>query len=319
MTMPIPSKTRVLKKTSSATDTQGSAESCTTCAGFSGYQSDASSKMSAQGCNRHGYFVCKYCSRQQKHRKSAERRSASRETSRSNNRGKENQSAQSNQAQTFVQQTVPKKTESAPKHPSKKEPEVWFIPFDGISRHPKRAPLNSNTFKRKDVRNLTSSIIFSSGEKSIAQQDNGQLSLQDAFKQRCSRVYKRSESRLNYISAKRNIRKQTAERRIATASNRLHLELERLSQDRGNANPAHSVAQVHLLEPKRVFTHKEMRRHTERIYSQLPEVRDKIKLKKKADNERVHRLMAQVYTTKVKQQTLRGRTDFPITKNLIVY
>ena len=70
---------------------------------------------------------------------------------------------------------------------------------------------------------------------------------------------------------------------------------------------------------RRVFTHKEMRNQTERIYTKLPEVKEKEQEKELQDFKKTHQIMKTVFTKRVKQQTLRGKVDFPITQNFLVF
>lgn len=66
-----------------------------------------------------------------------------------------------------------------------------------------------------------------------------------------------------------------------------------------------------------IFTHNQMRRQTERMYGNLPEVRDKQNRAKIEQTKRTAQILRQIYTARVKEQTLRGKTDFPITQNFL--
>lgn len=68
-----------------------------------------------------------------------------------------------------------------------------------------------------------------------------------------------------------------------------------------------------------IFTHSQMRRQTERMYSNLPEVKEQQAKAKIEQKKRAAHILRQIYTSKVKEQTLRGKTDFPITQNFLVH
>lgn len=217
-----------------------------------------------------------------------------------------------------------------PSDPDRK-PRAWFVPFDGKAS-PLPSPIFADSFqmpghylKQQKVHQPPPPASNTSGLSHFLQQD--EINLQDAFRQRRAHLIKRSQRRAQSINLQASIRKATAERRLANAAQLFQMELEtrrRLEEARrheigrmlamSNGTKVRGTVRV-----KRVFTHKEMRSHTERIYRELPEVKEKVRQKKKAEEERLYRLMAQVYTNRVKQQTLCGRINFPITQNMIIY
>ncbi|KAI1280513.1 hypothetical protein HDE_13802 [Halotydeus destructor] len=218
----------------------------------------------------------------------------------------------STQHQTRVYESQSKqksiRPESLPES-EQKEAKAWFIPFDV-----KRSRRANNVSKQKDVHWFDmkgdDSDLFNFAT----------VSLQDAFKQRCRHLMRKSQKRAQYIRSRTQVRKMTAERRLNTMlhiyeANRVREEVEKARTRRSVQRSVDDYEEPFRL--RRIFTHKEMREQTERIYRQLPEVVEKAKLKKKAEEEKTNRLMAQIYTHRVKQNTLKGKTDFPITKHMV--
>lgn len=149
------------------------------------------------------------------------------------------------------------------------------------------------------------------------------FNLQKAFETRCPVLMQRSQKRCEYINTKAMIRKISAERRLAeTFGVRRSTVTRPVTPDVWGETPKCScydgVPPAQKTVVKRVFTHKEMRTQTERIYTKLPEVKEKIQQKKTEDFKRMHRIMRHVFTNRIKEETLRGRLHFPITQNFIV-
>lgn len=234
----------------------------------------------------------------------------------------QSQPAQSSRQRAHPQKpTKPKEVHVSPtpvrdSSPNEEDLRAWFIPLE--TKRPRPKPQSSTNVQRRREPNPAGD------KREVPDQfaeSNETTSLQEAFRQRCSHVMQKSLRRQHYISTKAQFRKNTAEQRIAAMTDYYRQELvEKSVKDSGRTVAFAEASDARgMVKMKRVFTHKEMRRQTERIYTRLPEVRDRINQKKKADGERLHRLMAQIYTNSVQRNALKGRIDFPITKSLITY
>ena len=68
---------------------------------------------------------------------------------------------------------------------------------------------------------------------------------------------------------------------------------------------------------RNVFTHREMRAQTEKVYSKLPEVKaQKVNVKREDDAKR-RRMMANIFKQRLKENAIRGKLNWPITSQAI--
>ena len=177
------------------------------------------------------------------------------------------------------------------KNENKKEPLSWFVPFNKYSNR------------------------FSSITKPKVQYESYQpQSLQEAFRINCSIISRRSQLRTKYINLLTEHRKRTAEHRLVAAAKAYQNQRE---LGRQLQLPAMKSSVVY--QQKRIFTHKEMREQTEKIYIRLPEVVAEREKKKREEKERVHRLMAEVYKYTLKNYALKGKINWPITQRCLNY
>ena len=174
---------------------------------------------------------------------------------------------------------------------NKKEPLSWFVPFNKYSNR------------------------FSSITNPKVQYESYQpQSLQEAFRINCNIISRRSQLRTRYINLLTEHRKRTAEQRLVAAA-KAYQNQKQLG--RQVQLPAMKSSVVY--QQKRIFTHKEMREQTEKIYVRLPEVVAEKEKKKREEKERVHRLMAEVYKYTLKNYALKGKINWPITQRCLNY
>lgn len=132
------------------------------------------------------------------------------------------------------------------------------------------------------------------------------VSLQEAFHRNCGHIIKHSQSRLMKIAKLADIRqKQTA----------LALEKAQLTSE---LNSIHRIEPRLKIEEKvKPLTHEEMREQTEKIYKKLPEVVEKKEKKKRDQQYKTNRLMAQIYNKKLQEQVLKGKVSWTITQSCL--
>ena len=71
------------------------------------------------------------------------------------------------------------------------------------------------------------------------------------------------------------------------------------------------------LMTRRVFTHREMRAQTEKVYRKLPEVKAQTVTAKREDDARRRKLMADIFKQRLKENAIRGKLNWPITSQAI--
>lgn len=128
------------------------------------------------------------------------------------------------------------------------------------------------------------------------------LSLQAAFAARCGHLIQRFQAR---------------QLQVATlAKHRQHHQQPPLLMHFVTKN--HEQVQQRafrgLKQPRRTFSHREMRDHTEKVYQKLPEVVDKNKKVHREQQYRTNRLMAQVYNKAIQEKALKGHVNFAINR-----
>ncbi|XP_015782013.1 uncharacterized protein LOC107359930 [Tetranychus urticae] len=134
------------------------------------------------------------------------------------------------------------------------------------------------------------------------------LSLQQAFRERCSHILKNSESRVNRINIKSEMRKANTDCRFE----QLDLMYKRDHDIIGNNGPD----KVKVIKPRKMFTEKEMRKQTERLYSHLPEIKKLKEEKMKQQNGKTNRLVAKIFSQRLKSNAVHGKVTFPLTQKL---
>ena len=68
---------------------------------------------------------------------------------------------------------------------------------------------------------------------------------------------------------------------------------------------------------RRVFTHQQMRKQTEKVYKKLPEFKNRQKDGRHEDEAKKRRMMAEIFKQKLKDNAVRGRLNWPITSQAI--
>ena len=151
---------------------------------------------------------------------------------------------------------------------------------------------------------------------------NGQaefLSLQEAFEQKRGDLKKRSMKRSDVIRRRGEVRRMAHEALTKERNGQQGWAYRLMQRHEESVSTSRPVLPSQPFRMKRIFTHNEMRNQTERIYRNLPEVREREKEVRKEVLKHTHEIMKHVFTSKVRQQSLRGRVDFPITQNFICY
>jgi hypothetical protein len=140
------------------------------------------------------------------------------------------------------------------------------------------------------------------------------MSLQEAFERNRLGVKERIRQRAENIHAKVQKRKDLIDHLFKTKQHPyMHPPLEQQNSERRKKCTTDIFVKM-----RRVFTHKEMRKQTERMYRKLPEVNEREVEKDMQDFKKTHQIMKAVYTDRVKKETLKGKVDFPITQNFLV-
>ncbi|XP_067134100.1 serine-rich adhesin for platelets-like [Centruroides vittatus] len=169
---------------------------------------------------------------------------------------------------------------------------------------------SSQTAPKYVQRNIAWFVPLSSAERkkqllSLGRNFPG-VSLQEAFHSNCGHVIRHSQSRLIKIAKLADIRqKQTA----------LNLEKAKLTSELNNHKTEHKLK----IEEEKIkpFTHEEMREQTEKVYRKLPEVVEKKEKKKRDQQYKTNRLMAQIYNKKLQEQVLKGKVSWTITQSCL--
>lgn len=148
--------------------------------------------------------------------------------------------------------------------------------------------------------------------------------LPQIFEKKCKHLKERSKKRAEIITTKAMVRKLTSEERLRRAVAecvRENREREARRDDgiKWSQSTPYDYTVKNGIKMKRIFTHKQMRDQTERMYVKLPEVVQREKEMKKEESKRVHRVMKQVFNHQMKRSISHGQLNFPITQNFTVY
>lgn len=149
--------------------------------------------------------------------------------------------------------------------------------------------------------------------------------LQEAFDKKCYHFQLKSLMRVRRIKDNANLRVNTADQRRRLMAESYVLKQKIDDQQRNiehrpqikkwtpKDDSLNCAAQQLPVINRRVFTHKQMRAQTEKVYSRLPEVKaQKINVKKEDEAKR-RRLMADIFKTRLKENAVRGKLNWPIT------
>lgn len=130
------------------------------------------------------------------------------------------------------------------------------------------------------------------------------FSLQAAFAEKCKHVIRHSQDRLSRVAllAKRRSKRQAIFPAVSH-------ELKPVTHRRTHSSRSEGAPQS-----KTVFTHREMRQQTEKVYQKLPEI---IEHKEKLTREqqyRINRLAVQIYSKAIQRHALKGHVSFAINR-----
>lgn len=142
--------------------------------------------------------------------------------------------------------------------------------------------------------------------------------LPDLFERKCKAFKERSLIRTIRI-------KDNAKLRIETANQRkdeivqVFLLQKMCQKDQKDNKTKRKTNIARPLSPitRRVFTHREMRMQTEKIYQKLPEVKARVNNGKREDEAKRRRMMADIFKQKLKNNAVRGKLNWPITSQAI--
>ena len=138
------------------------------------------------------------------------------------------------------------------------------------------------------------------------------ISLQQALEQSCPQILKRSKARTGQIQMKSEIRKRMSQLHIDTFANNLNSNGQVVE---AKIEPKDSIS----AHPLNVLTEKEMRRQTEKRYSNLSEVKKRIEDKKREHNLKTFRLMSRLFSNRLRKKALQGQTNLPITQTIQLF
>lgn len=142
-------------------------------------------------------------------------------------------------------------------------------------------------------------------------------SLQQAFDEKCADLKAKSMKRSELIRGRGEVRRMAHEALIEDRDGQQGWAYRLLQHE---PRPlTRTIPTPRSVPVRRVFTHREMRSQTERIYRNLPEVRQREKDARKEVLKQTHDIMKHVFTNKVQRENLKGRVHFPITQNFVCY
>lgn len=154
--------------------------------------------------------------------------------------------------------------------------------------------------------------------------------LQDAFDRNCNKIKLRSSMRIRRIKDNIELRVKTAEQRREEIT-QTYLMKEKLENEqkckcankspkqakRTSSSKDNNIPRPLSFTTRNVFTHREMRAQTEKVYSKLPEVKaQKVNVKREDDAKR-RRMMANIFKQRLKENAIRGKLNWPITSQAI--
>ena len=111
---------------------------------------------------------------------------------------------------------------------------------------------------------------------------------------------------------KSEIRKRMSQLHIDTFANNLNSNGQVVQ---AKIEPKDSIS----AHPLNVLTEKEMRRQTEKRYSNLSEVKKRIEDKKREQNLKTFRLMSRLFSNRLRKKALQGQTNLPITQTIQLF
>nr|XP_027205745.1 uncharacterized protein LOC113799329 [Dermatophagoides pteronyssinus] len=148
--------------------------------------------------------------------------------------------------------------------------------------------------------------------------DTQSFNLSEIFEQKQHRFIHRSLMRSLRIKDNGRLRIETAQQRkdeivqvfLLTKSHNTNDEC--LKQKSSTSRPLPPIN-------RRVFTHQQMRKQTEKLYRKLPESKNCRKNEQRfnEDDAKKRRMMAQIFKQKLKDNAVRGRLNWPITSQAI--
>lgn len=154
--------------------------------------------------------------------------------------------------------------------------------------------------------------------------------LQDAFDLNCHQIKLRSSMRIQKIKDNAELRMKTAEQRRDEIAQTFFMKSKIQTDQRNNkvlkgnlktrkCDPDHNGDYPRPLSftTRNVFTHREMRAQTEKIYRKLPEVRAQRVNVKREDDAKRRRMMANIFKQRLKENAIRGKLNWPITSQAI--
>ncbi|OTF82300.1 hypothetical protein BLA29_004278 [Euroglyphus maynei] len=150
--------------------------------------------------------------------------------------------------------------------------------------------------------------------------DAQSFNLSEIFEQKQGRFIHRSLMRSLRIKDNCRLRIETTDQRkdeivqVFLLTKRCHENDERSkrkSATSGNSRPLSPIT-------RRVFTHQQMRKQTEKLYRKLPESKNRRNDGgRRQDEAKKRRMMAEIFKQKLKDNAVRGRLNWPITSQAI--
>ena len=196
----------------------------------------------------------------------------------------------------------PKKNDSL----DSRRPIVYFLPLDSVPT--KSPPRKDNRLRHSLIQVPVKSLALPVPE----------LTIQEAFKQKCSGFRQRSAARVGRIRASAERRIETADQRRTAIAQSYAQQNEQRQRQAPLVKPT-VIRTIPFVGSKKFdrhasgLTHREMRAQTEKIYKRLPEVKAADKWAKKEDEARRRRVMADIFKQRLKENAIRGKLNWPIT------
>lgn len=143
--------------------------------------------------------------------------------------------------------------------------------------------------------------------------------LPDLFERKCQAFKERSLIRTIRIRDNAKLRIETANQRKEEIVQVFLLQKMCQKDQKQDKTKRTTNITTRPLSPitRRVFTHREMRMQTEKLYQKLPEVKARVNNGKREDDAKRRRMMADIFKTKLKNNAVRGKLNWPITSQAI--
>ncbi|KAK2716537.1 uncharacterized protein LOC136039416 isoform X2 [Artemia franciscana] len=190
--------------------------------------------------------------------------------------------------------------------------EAFFFPLNRNSVIKLSRDLNESRHSTSSSKNTRSRTA---GLKSAQKDEKRVPTLQESLKKRRPDFISRSEYRQKILHEAQEMRiiksSERRDRLVSLTSNLGSHETDKPPFSEANilAVPKMKVPFTSPIGSQRMFTHKEMREQTEKMFRRLPEAQKRALEKAREDAARANRLMVQLYQKRLQERALKGRIN----------